>query len=106
MFLGIFLAAGVSMYAVNNPTKSPNEASAENKGDTASFDPEKFYQESCASCHGTKYEGGMAPSLMGIHKHLSSAQIEGVLTNGNDVMPKGLVPQEHMQKMIEFVEGL
>lgn len=106
MTFGIFLAVGVSIYAVRNPYSTQNKASAEQSSTVSNFDPEQFYQSTCSSCHGNNFEGGNGPSLVGVSKHLSAEKIKNVLTNGKNAMPKGLVPDEHMQKMVKFIQSL
>src|SRR5690606_33676065 len=58
--------------AEENGTEEAGEGAATGEGsgegeDTASageFDPEAKAQESCISCHGSSYEGGLGPSLI------------------------------------------
>lgn len=102
MIFGIFVAVGVSIYAVKNPYSTENTVSAEK----TDFNPEQFYQSTCSSCHGSNFEGGGGPSLVGISKHMTENEISNVLLNGRNSMPKGLVPNENMQQMVKFVHGL
>ncbi|RNF41032.1 cytochrome c550 [Planococcus salinus] len=75
----------------------------EGEGDTA-FDPEAHAQQNCISCHGSSYEGGMGPSLIGLD--MPQEEVEDVLLNGRGAMPGGLVPEENVSAMAEWVLSL
>lgn len=102
MAFGIFVAVGVSIYAVKNPYSTENTVHADN----SKFEPEQFYKSACSSCHGSNFDGSSGPSLLGIGKHMTENEIMNVLLNGRNSMPKGLVPGEHIQQMVKFVHGL
>lgn len=62
--------------------------------DTASSkpDPEKLFQQKCSSCHGADLKGGGGgafPDLTQVGSRLSKDEIETVIVNGRNAMPKG-----------------
>ena len=44
-------------------------------------------KNSCQGCHGAQFEGGIGPKLVGIEKHLSSAQIADFIRHPRPPMP-------------------
>ena len=72
--------------------------------ESAEFDPEAQAQQSCVSCHGSSYEGGVGPSLVGTE--LDQAAIEDIIANGKGAMPGGLVEGENIPAMAEWVLSL
>lgn len=106
MVFGIFIAVSVSIYAIQNPYSTENTVSAEKSSTTDDFNPATFYQNTCSSCHGSNFEGGSGPSLLGIGKNMTENEIMNILLNGKNSMPKDLVPDEHMQQMVKFVHSL
>ena len=67
--------------------------------------PEQLYQEAgCITCHGTNYSDGSAPSLIGLSEKYSADDIKEILTNGlPGGMPAGLVPNEKLDEMAEWL---
>ncbi|WP_318507323.1 cytochrome c551 [Bacillus sp. T3] len=63
--------------------------------DTASgggADPEKLFSQKCSSCHGADLKGGGGgsfPDLTQVGSRLSKDEIETVILNGRNAMPKG-----------------
>ncbi|KZE40095.1 cytochrome C [Bhargavaea cecembensis] len=116
MALGIGLIFFMSLYGLDNQeeiaadqeqTEEGGEAATEEGGDEASsgdFDPEALAQGKCVSCHGQNYEGGVGPSLVGLD--LSQDEVKDVLKNGKGAMPGGLVPDENLDAMAEWVLSL
>src|SRR5690606_1063079 len=119
MAFGIGLIFFMSLEGVSNEaeiaengTEEAGEGAATGEGsgegeDTASageFDPEAKAQESCISCHGGNYEGGIGPSL--IDTEMSQEEIEDVIANGKGSMPPGLVEAENIPAMAEWVLSL
>ncbi|RLQ92079.1 cytochrome c550 [Planomicrobium sp. Y74] len=120
MAFGIGLIFFLSLEGVGNEAEIAEEHAAEEGGEgmatgegtgegeeTASsgeFDPEAKAQESCISCHGSSYEGGVGPSL--IDTELSQEEIEDVIANGKGSMPPGLVEAENIPAMAEWVLSL
>ncbi|AIE60771.1 cytochrome c550 [Bacillus methanolicus] len=68
--------------------------------------PEDIYKTTCIGCHGDQYQGGVGPSLKGVGKRLSKAEIAKIVVNGKGPMPSGLVPQEKADEMAEWLSGL
>lgn len=54
---------------------------------------ELLFKESCASCHGTKLEGGSGPVLSGIGGQKTKTEIFETIKDGKGMMPSGLVPE-------------
>lgn len=76
-------------------------------GDIANATPEEIYQQSCVSCHGQNYEGGMGPSFVGIGERQSVEEIKKTIQQGTGGgMPGGLVPQEKLDEMAEWVSQI
>ena len=113
MAFGIGLIFFLSLEGVNNEAEIAEEQAAEEEGGEAAegeggeeaasgdFDPEAHAQASCVSCHGSSYEGGVGPSLIGTA--LSQEEIEEILINGKGTMPAGTVPEENATEMAEWV---
>ncbi|HSI67976.1 MAG TPA: cytochrome c [Planococcus sp. (in: firmicutes)] len=118
MAFGIGLIFFLSLEGVNNQADIAEEngeeengevveGEGEGNGDEASadeFDPEALAQQNCISCHGSSYEGGMGPSLLGVTT--PQEDIEDILLNGAGAMPGGLVPEENVSEMAEWVLSL
>ena len=116
MAFGIGLIFFLSLEGVNNEAEIAEEqateegggeaAEGEEGGETAEgeFDPEAHAQANCISCHGSSYEGGVGPSLVGTE--LAQEDIEDILINGKGTMPGGLVPEANVAAMAEWVLSL
>lgn len=114
MAFGIGLIFFLSLEGVNNEAEIAEEHAGEENGEAAEgeggeeaagdFDPEAHAQASCVSCHGSSYEGGVGPSLVGTS--LSQEEIEDILINGKGTMPAGTVPEENATEMAEWVLSL
>ncbi|QPC46908.1 cytochrome c550 [Mangrovibacillus cuniculi] len=78
-----------------------HEGGGEEQASTEEFDPATFYASNCASCHGGNYEGGFGPALAGTE--LSAEKIKDILQNGQGQMPAGLVPEENLDAMTEWI---
>lgn len=117
MAFGIGLIFFLSLEGVNNEAEIAEEHAAEEEGgesaeggegeesaDAGDFDPEAHAQENCISCHGSSFEGGVGPSL--VATELPQEDIEEILINGKGSMPPGLVPEENVAAMAEWVLSL
>lgn len=82
------------------------EGGGEAKTEEVAANPEDIYKQSCVSCHGDQYQGGVGPSLKGVGDRLSKDQIADVVTNGRGAMPPGLVPAEKAGEMADWLAGL
>ncbi|MFC0270033.1 cytochrome c550 [Metabacillus herbersteinensis] len=74
--------------------------------DVANASPEEIYQQNCISCHGQAYEGGAGPSLIGVGDKKSADEIKVTLQNGQGIMPAGLVPEDKLDEMAEWVSKI
>lgn len=108
MVLGIGLMFAFSFIGLNNAEElaKGEEGGADAQQDVASATPEEIYQKSCVSCHGQNYEGGVGPALTGIGDRLSQDDIKSVLQNGQGAMPGGLVPDEKLDEMTQWLSEL
>ncbi|MDN7240450.1 cytochrome c [Planococcus sp. N028] len=116
MAFGIGLIFFLSLEGVNNQEEIATEGEEQAEGGDAApegdggsaesteFDPEAVAQQSCVSCHGSSYEGGMGPSL--VATELDQAGIEEIIANGKGAMPGGLVEGENIPAMAEWVLSL
>lgn len=119
MAFGIGLIFFLSLEGVGNEAEIAEDGATEESGDGAAtgdemgeedtadageFDPEAKAQESCISCHGSSYEGGIGPSL--VATELSQEEIEEIIANGKGSMPAGLVEAENIPAMAEWVLSL
>jgi cytochrome c550 len=78
------------------------EGGGEKTEETAEANPEDFYQQSCAACHGNQYEGVSGPSLKGVGSKYSQEEIQDILTNGKGAMPPGLAAGKEAE-MAEWI---
>ncbi|VXB82263.1 cytochrome c550 [Bacillus sp. 349Y] len=108
MALGIGLVFFLSLEGLNNAEEKADKAKEEEKGgeqaSSGEFDPEAHYKENCMSCHGGDYEGGAGPALKGTD--LSKDQIKDTIKNGKGIMPAGLVEDENLDAMADWILSL
>ncbi|XXM73712.1 cytochrome c550 [Lysinibacillus sphaericus] len=111
MAMGIGLVFFMSLEGLNNADEKAKEAEhgekAGGEGEKASsgeFDPEQAYKDNCLSCHGGNYEGGMGPALKGTDKSVD--EIKEIIKNGKSPMPAGLIADENIDAMAEWVKSL
>lgn len=64
---------------------------------------EGVYKQSCASCHGQNLEGGVGPNLTDVGSRLDAAAIEGIITNGQNAMPAGLIQGDDAKAVSEWL---
>ncbi|SIQ26837.1 cytochrome c550 [Peribacillus simplex] len=74
--------------------------------ENASASPEDIYKQNCISCHGDAYQGGVGPALKGVGDRLSVDEVKEVITNGRGAMPPGLVEEQNIDAMAEYIHGL
>lgn len=114
MAFGIGLIFFMSLEGVGNESEiaGGNESEEHAEGgatgddptEVGEFDPEAKAQQSCIGCHGSSYEGASGPSL--VATELSQEEIEDVIANGVGTMPGGLVEEENIPAMAEWVLSL
>ncbi|USK69240.1 cytochrome c550 [Peribacillus asahii] len=83
-----------------------NGGKTEESTENAAATPEDIYKQNCISCHGDAYQGGVGPALTGVGDRLSADEIKNTLTNGKGAMPPGLVQEDQLDGMTEFLQGL
>ncbi|MED4400961.1 cytochrome c550 [Metabacillus fastidiosus] len=105
--LGIILMFVFSFKGIGDHKNLASGGEGEEKtADVANASPEEIYQQSCISCHGQNYEGGVGPQLTGIGEKVSLDEIKDTLKNGRGTMPPGLVPDEKIDEMADWVSKL
>ncbi|MCG7344393.1 cytochrome c [Sporosarcina sp. ACRSL] len=73
-------------------------------GESAAVDPDKVFQNSCASCHGGNLEGrGNAPGLADVGSRLSEDEIHDIIQNGQNGMPPGLIKGEELEAVTKWL---
>jgi len=105
MVLGLTLVFFLSIKGIGDADKMAKEKEGNEKTEeTASNDkPEDIYKNQCLSCHGGNYEGGAGPKLVGLK---DKELIKDRIVNGKGMMPGGLVPEDKVDEMVEFIAGL
>lgn len=107
MVFGIGLMFFLSLDGIDNAKeKAEEENPSAEPGDVATggeFDPEGHYKSSCIGCHGSSYEGGVGPSLVGVGERRSQEEIQDIVVNGKGAMPAGLVPAENAEAMAAWL---
>lgn len=81
--------------AIHDAEKNGGETQEKaQEGETAG-DPEKIFQNNCASCHGADLSGGVGPALTGVGSKYSEEKIREIIKNGfpdaQPPMPGGLL---------------
>lgn len=86
-------------------TKEENTSSNSNSNQTASSgaDPDKVFQQSCASCHGNNLQGQVGPGLQKVGNKYSQEEIEKIILKGRGSMPAGIVEGEDATKLAEWL---
>ncbi|MEK4028783.1 MULTISPECIES: cytochrome c550 [Bacillaceae] len=107
---GLGLIFFLSLEGLDNSKEMAKEEKGEEQtGDQTAggtFEPEGFYKQTCAGCHGGNFEGGAGPSLKGIGDKLSKDEIKEIITNGKGAMPPGLVQAENADAMADWVSKI
>ncbi|AEH47192.1 cytochrome c550 [Parageobacillus thermoglucosidasius] len=107
MVFGIGLTIGLSFKGLGDAKELAKEKKGGEKTEqAAAANPEQFYQQTCSSCHGQNYEGGVGPALKGVGDRLSPDEIKNVLQNGRGSMPPGLVPSDKLDEMAKWLSEL
>lgn len=81
------------------------EEDTSNSKQTASSgaEPDKVFQQSCASCHGNNLQGQVGPGLQKVGNKYSQEEIEKIIVNGRGSMPAGIVKGEDATKLAEWL---
>jgi cytochrome c550 len=105
---GIGLMVAFSFIGLDNMKEmaEEKEGGGQKTEDVANAKPEDIFKQSCASCHGQNFEGGAGPSLKGVGDKLSVDEIKETIKNGRGAMPSGLVPEEKLDEMAEWVSKI
>ncbi|WP_040228825.1 cytochrome c550 [Bhargavaea cecembensis] len=118
MALGIGLIFFMSLYGLDKQeeiaadheeTEQGGDGGAASEGDggeadSGDFDPQAFAEGKCVSCHGQNFEGSIGPNLHEISDDKDT--VKDVLKNGKGTMPGGLVPEENLDAMADWVVSL
>ncbi|WP_077327021.1 cytochrome c550 [Virgibacillus siamensis] len=82
------------------------EQSQDSKGgETASTDPSKIFENTCASCHGADLSGGVGPNLQKVGSTHSKEEIREIIKNGfpKAGMPGGLLQGAEADAVAEWL---
>ncbi|MBD3107590.1 cytochrome c [Bacillus sp. AGMB 02131] len=106
MVMGIALMFTLSFVGLNQEAATEEEGGS--NGEQVAGTPEELYQSAgCINCHGGNQEGmGGFPALTGVGDKLSADEIKEILRNGKGSMPGGLVPEEQIDSMTEWLSSL
>lgn len=108
MVLGVIVMFLISFKGIGDSKDLAAELKGgnEKKTETAAANPEDIYNKTCIGCHGDQYQGGVGPGLVGVSDRLSKEEIEDIVVNGKNKMPKGLVPADKAGEMADWLSGL
>lgn len=110
MVFGIGLMFLLSFKGLGDAEQMAKEAEGgeetEETEDVAAASPEEIYKQTCISCHGNQYQGGVGPALTGVGDRLSKEELAEIVVNGRGAMPPGLVPEEKSAEMAEWLATL
>ncbi len=109
MVFGIGLMFFLSFKGLGDAEQIAKEQAGEGKTEepaNASAKPEDIYKQTCISCHGDAYQGGVGPALKGVGDRRSADEIKDIITNGKNTMPAGLVKEDQAEGMVKFLQGL
>lgn len=111
MVFGIVLIFGLSFKGLSDSKQTAKNqggttTSTTDSSSTASVDPQGIYKSTCIGCHGDQYQGVVGPSLKGIGKKLTVAQIKQIITHGKGPMPPNLVPENEADAMAKWVSQI
>lgn len=108
--LGIGLIFFMSLYGLDQKKEiagpDEEEAATEENANTGEFDAEAVAQQKCVSCHGDNLSGGMGPALNG--QAFPAEEMHDAIKDGvpGTAMPAGLVPDENIDEMVEYILSL
>ena len=105
MVIGLTLVFFLSIKGLGDADKmaKENEEGGKTEEAASADKPEDIYKQQCLSCHGGNYEGGAGPKLIGV---TDKELIKDRIVNGKGMMPPGLVPEDKVDDMVEFIAGL
>lgn len=106
LLIGIFGIGLVFALSFIGLHQGNEQASGDEEETVEAGNPEEIYAQNCLSCHGENYEGGAGPELLEVDARLSNDEIKDILQNGKGIMPGGLVPEESLDDMVEWIISL
>lgn len=110
MVIGVLAMFLISFKGINDSKllaeEIENGGKEEQTEQVAASDPESIYQQNCVACHGDQYQGGVGPALTGVGGRLSADEIKNILVNGKGSMPGGLVPDDKVDEVTDWLTGL
>ncbi|WOV85528.1 cytochrome c [Sporosarcina jeotgali] len=106
--LGIGLIFFMSLYGIDQKKEiadadgeATEEGTKEDAGASSEFDAEAVAQQKCIGCHGGDLEGAVGPSLHGEDK--DAKELHEIIKNGKGGMPAGLIPDENIDAMVDYI---
>lgn len=94
--MGTTLVMGLAACGGGTSTDKGTETAS--AGDAA-----KIFDQSCASCHGDKLQGGMGPGLTKIGSTLSKDEILNTIKNGKGQMPPNVIQGDDADKVADWL---
>lgn len=83
-----------------------DEGSGDGGGESAAVnvdDAKKYFQQSCAGCHGADLSGNNGPSLQTIGSEYDKGQILDIIKNGKGSMPKNMAQGEQAETIAAWL---
>lgn len=112
--VGIF--AAIILFYIGASQKEDIQLAEENGGEEVAEengedgevadDPEAFYANSCAACHGDDLSGQVGPDLTAVGGDHSAEEIEEIIANGQGSMPPGTAPPEEAKVIAEWLSEM
>lgn len=106
--LGIGLIFFMSLYGIDQKKEiadadgeATEEGAKDDESASAEFDAEAVAQQKCIGCHGGDLEGAVGPSLRGEDK--DAKELHEIIKNGKGGMPGGLIPDENIDAMVDYI---
>ncbi|WML47486.1 cytochrome c [Neobacillus sp. PS3-34] len=108
MVFGIGLIFFLSFKGLGDSKELADEkkGGGKEKTEAVAANPEDIYKTTCVACHGDQYQGVVGPTLKGVGKKYSKAQLMDIVQHGRGAMPSGLVPAENAGKMADWLSKL
>ncbi|MGE7183733.1 cytochrome c551 [Peribacillus sp. NPDC006672] len=104
-WLALVLGTSMALAACGGNDDNADKGPAENSETTTAGagDAAKIYENKCSSCHAVNLEGGVGPNLTKVGSRLSKADIEKVIVNGRDGMPKAIIQGKEASMVAEWL---
>jgi cytochrome c550 len=102
----VFVLSFKGLGDMKEVAKDTGKTSGKKTETVAASKPEDIYKSTCITCHGDQYQGVVGPTLKGVGKKYTKAQIMQFITKGKGNMPPGLVQPEQASAMADWVANI